>query len=381
VLIYLKVIVVLIVSYIIGAIPTSWILAKQNGVDLLSSGSGNPGATNVQRLLGWRLGIISLILDILKGLLPVIIARAFNQSQNVCLLAALIAITGHCYSLFFLIKLGKITGGRGVATSLGAFIALFPFWQIITILAIFIVILYATRYLALSVLASVVSLLFLQLILLVLSSTSINYVIFCVLVTLLLFIRHENHIRNLLAGKEAKFSISRNNGQKFTSGGQHYEEYFNRRVAEIIKLLKLEPGFTLDQLKQKTENYIGKKIEFSPLNMPGNITGFCLLGNKYHILYDQRVSPLHQTQIILHEIAHILLKHENPNPPAEIKVLIESLLNAQYINIGDTGNLLLRSSYNRVEDQEAESLALRLLQDINLEMVVENDPLSNIQLN
>jgi glycerol-3-phosphate acyltransferase PlsY len=108
-------------SFLLGSFPTGLVFARARGVDLRKVGSGNIGATNVGRAMGRLWAITVLVLDALKGLLPVLIARALGQSSWVVGLCGLAAIAGHSFSVFLG---GK--GGKGVATSLGAAIGLAP---------------------------------------------------------------------------------------------------------------------------------------------------------------------------------------------------------------------------------------------------------------
>ncbi|MGB1809586.1 MAG: glycerol-3-phosphate 1-O-acyltransferase PlsY [Planctomycetota bacterium] len=122
----------LLCSYLIGSIPFSYIIARLNGVDLLKVGSGNPGATNLSRNLGKKLGAIGLGFDLLKGVVPVFLSEQFHTGEHLPVLFALAvgaaAIVGHCFSPFLL---GK--GGKGVATTAGVLLAYEP-WLAISML-------------------------------------------------------------------------------------------------------------------------------------------------------------------------------------------------------------------------------------------------------
>ena len=109
---------------LLGSVPFSLLLAKSRGVDLRKVGSGNPGATNVARNLGKRLGLIALLLDMLKGFIPAMIARLLFGLEDGALnigLVMLFAVMGHMYSVFL-----RLRGGKGVATALGTFLAVCP---------------------------------------------------------------------------------------------------------------------------------------------------------------------------------------------------------------------------------------------------------------
>lgn len=118
-------IVLLITSYLLGAIPFGLVIGKMVGVDVRQQGSRNIGATNVNRLLGKKLGFITLICDVLKGLLPMVMASAMlTQGENRELIicsCGIFAVFGHMFPVYLRFK-----GGKGVATGLGVFLFLSP---------------------------------------------------------------------------------------------------------------------------------------------------------------------------------------------------------------------------------------------------------------
>src|SRR5438132_7180067 len=119
----------LLASYLFGAIPFGYLVARWRGVDILSLGSGNIGATNVGRVLGRRFGILVFILDFAKGALPTVMAagvcRAFENSAPAMhwlpVLAGLSAVVGHLFPIFL-----SFHGGKGVATGAGVVAILLP---------------------------------------------------------------------------------------------------------------------------------------------------------------------------------------------------------------------------------------------------------------
>jgi len=111
----------LIPFYLIGTFPTGYLIAKGAGIDISTKGSGNVGATNVARALGKKAGIITLGVDIFKGVLAVTIAKWIGAAEWFPSLVAATVVCGHCFSLPPYLK-----GGKGVATSLGAVSALDP---------------------------------------------------------------------------------------------------------------------------------------------------------------------------------------------------------------------------------------------------------------
>lgn len=114
-------------SFLLGAIPFGFLIGKSKGVDIRDAGSGNIGATNAGRVLGKKAGVLTLIIDVIKGAIAVFIAMQIETNpavwpeQAIPAACGLAAIAGHCFSPFLSFK-----GGKGVATSLGAFVVLSP---------------------------------------------------------------------------------------------------------------------------------------------------------------------------------------------------------------------------------------------------------------
>lgn len=146
-------------AYLLGSVPFGLIVARTRGIDPRMAGSGNIGATNVGRLLGGRFFAIVFTLDLLKGLVPMIAAglvlrRAVGDPQfyqpadyGLWLLAGFAAIAGHMFSVFLGFK-----GGKGVATSTGVILGLFPYYTLPAAIAVlaFIVLFKVTRYVSVS---------------------------------------------------------------------------------------------------------------------------------------------------------------------------------------------------------------------------------------
>jgi len=111
----------LILSYLMGSIPFGVIFAKIKKVDLRKVGSGNIGATNVGRALGWKFAVMTFILDALKGFLPAFLGKICWNSVSIGVIAGLISFYGHIFSVFL-----KFRGGKGVATAFGAITGITP---------------------------------------------------------------------------------------------------------------------------------------------------------------------------------------------------------------------------------------------------------------
>ncbi|WP_208757758.1 glycerol-3-phosphate 1-O-acyltransferase PlsY [Leptospira dzoumogneensis] len=118
-------------SFLLGSIPFGFLAAKLKGIDIRQKGSGNIGATNVTRMLGWRIGLPVLLLDITKGaVFPLTIRLIYGESQEyLSLFCGVAAVLGHMFSPFL-----KFKGGKGVATSFGVFAVLAPGPILITLI-------------------------------------------------------------------------------------------------------------------------------------------------------------------------------------------------------------------------------------------------------
>jgi acyl phosphate:glycerol-3-phosphate acyltransferase len=187
-------------SYLLGSIPFGYILVGIfRGQDIRRSGSGNIGATNVARSSP-ALGAVTLLLDALKGLAAVVIARAiFPHQQKLAAVAALFAIVGHILPVWL-----KFRGGKGVATALGGFVMLTP-KAVLAVLGIFIGVVFAFRYVSLGSIIAVA--------LFPLLAWLTGYRDFPIEASVgaafLIIARHHENIRRLLAGSEPRFQLRR----------------------------------------------------------------------------------------------------------------------------------------------------------------------------
>ena len=186
-------------AYLIGAIPTGVILTRLAGSeDIRSAGSGNIGATNVYRVAGRKLGVITLIGDCLKGAVPTLLAQqAFNLSATGVALVALAAFIGHCYPVYLGFK-----GGKGVATALGIFLVLSPL-SVLCVLFVFVLILWKWRYISLASISSAASIPPLIL----LFERSFPLFVATLLIAAIVIWRHKGNIELLRRGTENKFNL------------------------------------------------------------------------------------------------------------------------------------------------------------------------------
>lgn len=184
-----------VLAYILGSVSSAIVVTRLLGLaDPRQIGSGNPGATNVLRYGGKKAAILTLLGDILKGVLPVLIARALDVPPIFLALTVLAAFLGHLFPVFHDFK-----GGKGVATAFGVLLALNG-WVGLALVVSWMVMALTTRYSSLS--AITVALLapfyvwwFTQ---------TLVFILVTIIMAVLLFWRHRANIENLLAGRETK---------------------------------------------------------------------------------------------------------------------------------------------------------------------------------
>ena len=191
----LQLILLIICSYLLGSIPTGLLLAKSAGVDIRTTGSGNIGATNVYRTLGRSIGILTLVGDCLKGLIPVLVARWLGMGEVGIAVAGTAAFLGHVYTIFLRFK-----GGKGVATALGVFLGASPPSVGIAVI-IFIATVVARRYISLGAIVAAGAIPFLI--------TGLDrrplVIAMSVVIAIIVIWRHRENISRMRAGTENKF--------------------------------------------------------------------------------------------------------------------------------------------------------------------------------
>lgn len=183
-----------IFAYLLGSVPTGYILGSLAGVDVRKAGSGNVGATNVARVVGKRHGIFTLVADIAKGLVPVVIALYLGLTSTATALVGVAAFLGHLYPVFL-----RFQGGKGVATALGVFLGLSP-WATLVLMPIFVLVILATRVVSLSSMVAAASAPIVFWLLTsspILTGTS-------VFIALMIILRHRGNIQRLLSGTEPR---------------------------------------------------------------------------------------------------------------------------------------------------------------------------------
>jgi glycerol-3-phosphate acyltransferase PlsY len=191
-------ILVILVSYLIGSIPFSYISSKAKGKDPRKTGTGNVGASNVVAVAGKRAGVIALTGDILKGIAAIAIARYYSLPDWGIALAGLAAVIGHDFSIFLGFK-----GGKGIATTGGVLIGLQPIFAFLVLLLWFLIML-VLRYF----IPSTILVLCLVPFMMWMGSFRLEYIGFAVGALFLALYAHRNDIKRFLAGEELSISDS-----------------------------------------------------------------------------------------------------------------------------------------------------------------------------
>jgi glycerol-3-phosphate acyltransferase PlsY len=222
--------IITILSYLIGSIPTSIIVARQvRGIDIRQHGSGNAGGTNVFRVLGWKAGVFVILMDIGKGLFAtIVLARLmygpipfenrtpFDDFTVVQIIAGCAAILGHVWTLF-----AGFRGGKGIATAGGMLIGVAPV-EVAVAFGVFAIVFLVSHYVSLGSLSAAVAfpltMFFRENVFMVDIAGYKTLILFSIGISLLIIYTHRANIKRLLAGTENR--ISRPFGRKAGSSQQ-----------------------------------------------------------------------------------------------------------------------------------------------------------------
>jgi len=205
-------VILIIGAYLLGSIPFGLLIAKAHGKDLRSIGSGNIGATNLSRALGRKWAYLCFFLDVTKGLVPMLAATGFLSSPPAIaeLLLALAvgcaAVLGHIFPLYI-----KFRGGKGVATSFGVALGLWPYYTVCSFFAfgVWAVTVLIWRYISLASIAASVAFP-LALVLVIILTPGWDFanlwplLIAATTIPLIVIVRHRQNIKRLIAGTENK---------------------------------------------------------------------------------------------------------------------------------------------------------------------------------
>jgi glycerol-3-phosphate acyltransferase PlsY len=185
----------MVIGYLLGTIPTGYLVAKARGVDIQSSGSGNIGATNVMRTLGILPGIVVVLVDPLKGAAAVLLPTLLGASNWAIALTALATVLGNNFNIML-----RLRGGKGIATTVGVFFVINPLVSALCVLlGVFTILL--SRYVSLG---SMVALFAAPLMLIASLSYPMPDLYLAIALAALAIVRHRDNIRRLIAGTERR---------------------------------------------------------------------------------------------------------------------------------------------------------------------------------
>jgi len=191
-----SILLITIIGYLLGAISFAVIIARSKGVDIFKEGSGNPGATNVKRILGRKWGNAVFALDALKGFTAAGLPLLVYHDDRLAVIGLIAAILGHSFSVFL-----KFRGGKGVATTIGGLLALM--WPVLLIgLVVWVIIFYTKKVVALASIFFAVSL---PMSAYFIYGTEDPRFYLGVVLALFIVVRHRSNIIRMFSGKENKF--------------------------------------------------------------------------------------------------------------------------------------------------------------------------------
>jgi len=207
----MNILILLILAYLLGSIPTAvWVSKKVYGLDIREHGSGNAGATNTFRVLGKKAGIAVMLVDMLKGLAAVQLSRLSGldwgtvQIVNLQIGLGLCAVVGHIFPIW-----AGFRGGKGIATLFGMILAIHPIVAV-SLIGVFLFMLFLTRYVSLSSMAASVAFPVLILFIFKEQAPEMSYKLFAIATACMVVLTHHKNISRLLAGSESKVKLIRN---------------------------------------------------------------------------------------------------------------------------------------------------------------------------
>lgn len=208
----MNIIFLLTLAYLIGSIPTAvWVSKKIYGLDIREHGSGNAGATNTFRVLGKKAGIWVMIVDMLKGFAAVKLsylslhAPGSEQIVNLQVGLGLCAVVGHIFPIW-----AGFRGGKGIATLFGMILAI-QYYVAFSLVGVFLIMLFLTKYVSLSSISASVAFPVLILFIFKDKSPEISYKLFAIATACMVVLTHHKNISRLLAGNESKVRLIKRN--------------------------------------------------------------------------------------------------------------------------------------------------------------------------
>lgn len=198
--------ILIVLAYLLGSIPSAvWVSKRMYGIDIREHGSGNAGATNTFRILGSRAGSLVMFMDMMKGFLAVKLSILSNFSWtseafvNLQIFLGLAAVLGHIFPIW-----ADFRGGKGIATLFGMILGIQPLVAV-SLVGVFLLMLFLTRYVSLSSISA--SIAFPLLILFIFNEPELSYRLFAIATACLVVLTHHKNINRLINGNESKVAM------------------------------------------------------------------------------------------------------------------------------------------------------------------------------
>ncbi len=197
---------IVIFSYLLGSIPTAYIVARLKNINIFEVGSGNMGATNVVRALGPRWGVGVLLFDVFKGVIAITIARMLlpDSKGAATTVSAIVVVIGHNWSLFAALITGTLRGGKGAATAFGTLLMIAPVQVIVGMAVLGGLVVARTRYVSLGVLLAFALATVWMTILILQQKLEPDLMTYSWVLALMIMVRFRDNIQRLLAGTERR---------------------------------------------------------------------------------------------------------------------------------------------------------------------------------
>lgn len=205
---------IIVMGYLVGSLPTAYLIARLHHINIFEVGSGNMGGTNIARTMGPFWGVLTIVIDICKGVLAVLIARLIlpDQQWTVTTVASIAVICGHNWSIFATLLYAAarkstrmtIQGGKGAATAFGTLLMIAPVQIIIGMLTLGALMVYRTRYMSLGVLMAFTLAIIGVIVLVLQGILPTEYLLYALALSILLPLRFRENIQRLISGTERR---------------------------------------------------------------------------------------------------------------------------------------------------------------------------------
>lgn len=202
---------IFLLAYIVGSFPSAYLIGRLNRINIFDVGSGNMGANNITRALGFKWGVIVVAMDVAKGVAGVLLGRLLMPSDQISggVIGAIAVVVGHNWSVLATILTGRLRGGKGVATAAGTMLLMAPIHVIAITLSMWALITILTRYVSLGALVGTAIGCGVMLFMIAQQqfyniSIPPSYSIYSLALTAMIYVRHWKNIVSLLTGRERR---------------------------------------------------------------------------------------------------------------------------------------------------------------------------------